>query len=282
MIFGLAGAPSSRTLFDMTASKAGGVIDSQPGVLNAESLRLSGLQSSLENVQEFRVESTTTLRNTVRGLADRSASLQSRVRTRFTAPHMNILGMINWTRTTFSTERTTIGAAFESIWRLAGGPIAKDKLFFYAYYEGYRLRSGINLSRSGAQRGCARSSCLRVAGSSCFYHCGLRMAAWIRIFNRFSRASLTQGCLGRSSKGGSSDPARIDIMQLNGLTQLQENSGGLRLDYHINNSNTLYARYFRTRAIGTSEGVTGARLLWWTIRRMVSFHYRLILAAFDQ
>ena len=47
-------------------------------------------------------------------------------------------------------------------------------------------------------------------------------------------------------------------MQLNGVTQLQENSGGLRLDYHINNSNTLYARYFRDQGNWAyPEGVTG-------------------------
>jgi hypothetical protein len=73
------------------------IIDASPGNLNGEVPSPFRLQSSLENIQEFRVDSNNFPASSARGPADRSVSLQNRVETNFTVRFLNIFGAIVWT-----------------------------------------------------------------------------------------------------------------------------------------------------------------------------------------
>jgi hypothetical protein len=237
--------------------EGGGVIDSQPGVLNAEIATPFRLQSSLENVQEFRVESNNYPAEYGTGTGGQisvitksgSNSFHGSVYEYFRNDKLDAHNFFDRANRPSVLRLNQFGASL-------GGPIVKDRLFFYGYYEGYRLRSGINY-REAVPAASVRAlpACVApaVPAAAPPYGCvdpGIQplLAGFVD-----PRAVVIA-----PSAGGSSDPTRIDIMQLNGLTQLQENSGGLRLDYHINSSNTLYARYFRDQGNWNyPEGVTG-------------------------
>jgi len=62
----------SRTSFGNDGVSGGSIIDSSPGNLNGESSSSFRLQSSLENVQEFRVESSNYPLRYGTGTGDRS------------------------------------------------------------------------------------------------------------------------------------------------------------------------------------------------------------------
>jgi hypothetical protein len=239
--------------------EGGGVIDSQPGVLNAEIATPFRLQSSLENVQEFRVESNNYPAEYGTGTGGQisvitksgSNSFHGSAYEYFRNDKLDAHNFFDRANKPSELRLNQFGASL-------GGPIAKDKLFFYAYYEGYRLRSGINYREavpSAAVRGLPACGS---PGAPPFTTTAPYGCVDPNIQPLLAGFVDPRAVLVDPSKGGSSDPARIDIMQLNGLTQLQENSGGLRLDYHINNSNTLYARYFRDQGNWNyPEGVTG-------------------------
>src|SRR5712671_2135391 len=239
--------------------EGGGVIDSQPGVLNAEIATPFRLQSSLENVQEFRVESNNYPAEYGTGTGGQisvitksgSNSFHGSAYEYFRNDKLDAHNFFDRANKPSELRLNQFGASL-------GGPIAKDKLFFYAYYEGYRLRSGINYREavpSAAVRGLPACGS---PGAPAFTTTAPYGCVDPNIQPLLAGFVDPRAVLVDPSKGGSSDPARIDIMQLNGLTQLQENSGGLRLDYHINNSHTIYARYFRDQGSWNyPEGVTG-------------------------
>ena len=237
--------------------EGGGVIDSQPGVLNAEIPTPFRLQSSLENVQEFRVESNNYPAEYGTGTGGQisvitksgSNSIHGSAYEYFRNDKLDAHNFFDTANKPSELRLNQFGASI-------GAPIMKDKLFFYAYYEGYRLRSGINY-REAVPAASVRALPVCALGvtpaATAPYGCvnaGVQplLAGFVS----------PQAVLVSPSAGGSTDPANIDIMQLNGTTRLGENSGGLRIDYHINNSNTLYARYFRDQGNWDyPEGVTG-------------------------
>src|SRR5882672_2947420 len=125
--------------------EGGGVIDSQPGVLNAEIATPFRLQSSLENVQEFRVESNNYPAEYGTGTGGQisvitksgSNSFHGSAYEYFRNDKLDAHNFFDRANKPSELRLNQFGASL-------GGPIAKDKLFFYSYYEGYRVRAGIN------------------------------------------------------------------------------------------------------------------------------------------
>jgi len=249
--------------------KGGGVIDSQPGVLNGEINTPFRLQSSLENVQEFRVESSNYPAEYGTGTGGQvsvitksgSNSFHGSAYEYFRNDRLDAKNFFDFGSRKSELRLNQFGASL-------GGPIAKDKLFFYSYYEGYRVRAGINNIESipsaavrglqacatGTTGGYTPGGTPGAAGNCVDSRVQPLLSTFIGPGSFLLKAE--QGLPGPVS--GVNGGGGFDIYQLNGLTTVGENSGGLRLDYRINNKHTLFARYFRDQGNWLyPEGVTG-------------------------
>src|SRR4029077_21155567 len=125
------------------------IIDASPGNLNGEIASPFRLQSSLENVQEFRVDSNNYPAEYGTGTGGQvtvvtksgSNSFHGGLFEYFRADSLDRPNafdpIVNGEQQKSNLRLHQFGASF-------GGPLVKDKAFFFASYEGYRLNSGIN------------------------------------------------------------------------------------------------------------------------------------------
>ena len=222
------------------------VIDANPGTLNGELSSPFRLQSSLENVQEFRVESSNYTAEFGTGtggqinVVTKSGGNQFRgsvfeyIRNdAFDAANFfdNIVGQKS------SLRLNQFGGSIS-------GPIIKNKLFFFGSYEGYRLRAGINSIEAvpgDAARICA------VAGITC----NPTTVALLPAFRSSKAVIISQG----------TGTNLFDVAQLQDTAKVNENSFALRLDYRPSERDSYYFRFFRDDGTNRQpEGVTGRTL----------------------
>jgi hypothetical protein len=217
-----------------------GIIDSSPGNLNGELASPFRLQASLENVQEFRVDS-----NSYPAEYGTGTGGQVNVVTKsgsngfhgsvFEYLRNDALDSRNWfDRATKSPLKLNqFGASF-------GGPIVKDKFFFFGSYEGYRLRSGINFVEAVP----SATACTRAVPAVA----PLCIAAF-------------RGANSVILPGASTDPDYA-IAQLQASNPVNENAVALRLDYKVNDRNSMYVRYFRDQGDNDQpQNVSGSRAI---------------------
>jgi Carboxypeptidase regulatory-like domain/TonB dependent receptor-like, beta-barrel len=224
------------------------IIDASPGNLNGEVPTPFRLQSSLENVQEFRVDSNNYPAEQGTG----------------TGGQINVV--------TKSGGNQYHGSAFEYIRNDAldaanffdniigqksklrlnqfggsiGGPIKKDKAFFFFSYEGYRLRGGINSIE--AVPGLASRICAAPFGTGT-QACSATGAALIPIFRSSQAVTVRTG------------PDLFDTVQLQATNIVDENSAALRLDYRFNQKHSAYFRFFRDQGTNDQpDGVSGRHI----------------------
>jgi hypothetical protein len=226
------------------------IVDAAPGNLNGEVPSPFRLQSSLENVQEFRVESNNYPAEYGTGTGGQISVITKSGSNAFHGSAFEYLrndamDAKNYFDLTQSKLRLNqFGASF-------GGRLIRDKFFFYLYYEGYRLRSGINAVEA------VPSAAVRALPV-----CTTGQTPGIGSCVTSATQPLLAGFIGPGAvflPGKSKDP-NFDIYQLQDVVRVNENSGGLRLDYHINSSHSLSARYFRDQGFNSApEGVTGRR-----------------------
>ena len=214
------------------------IIDAAPGNLNGEIPTPFKLQASLENVQEFRVESSNYPAEygtgtggqvnviTKSGTNSVHGSLFEYLRNqRFDAPnHFDTLARLPKSR----LKQNQFGGSI-------GGPLLKDRAFFFGSYEGYRLDAGVN-----------------------FVEAVPSDAAWARAVPAI--AALRQGFKAPAAvilPGASVNPD-FDIAQLQGLQEVRENAFSARLDFKLNNRWSVYGRAFHDRGTNDQpEGVSG-------------------------
>lgn len=204
------------------------IIDASPGNLNGESSSGFRLQSSLENVQEFRVESSNYPAEYGTGTGGQITVVTKSGGNDFHGSMFEYLRNNSMdARNFFDIQKSPLrmnqfGGSF-------GGPIIKNKLFFFGTYEGLRQRAGVNYIET-------------VPSASA----KARAVPTIRpLLDAFPSGSPT------------SNPD-LDVAQLNASNQVDENYGSLRLDYRINDKYTIYARYFRDQGTSVAPlGVTG-------------------------
>lgn len=218
-----------------------GIIDAAPGVLNGEVATPFRLQTSLENVQEFRADSnnypaefgtgtggqinvvTKSGGNQLRGSVFeyfRNSALDA----------SNFFDNIVGTKTPLRLNQ--FGGSL-------GGPIEKDKLFFFGSYEGYRLRAGLNTIEAvpgDPSRICAIVTCLA------------SQIPFLPAFRAPNAAIISRGT-GNNI---------FDVAQLQANAVVNENAESGRLDWKINAKTSAYFRYFRDGGFNIQpEGVTG-------------------------
>ena len=218
------------------------IIDAAPGNLNGEIASPFRLQASLENVQEFRVDSNSYPAEYGTGTGGQVSVVTKSGGNQF---HGSVF---EYLRNETLDARNWFDRDFKNPLRLnqfgasLGGPIVKDKLFFFASYEGYRLRSGINI----------------VEGVPKLSRCASAVAA-VR--------PLCEGAfLGAGATRTVTDPLTspdFDIGQLAASNPVNENAGSVRFDYRANDKNSFYARFFRDQGDNDQpQNVCGARAVY--------------------
>jgi len=214
------------------------IIDAAPGNLNGEVATPFKLQASLENVQEFRVESSNYPAEfgtgtggqvnvvTKSGANDVHGSLFEYVRNdRFDSP--------NYFDTAAGLPKSKLSQ--HQFGGSIGGPIARNKAFFFASYEAYTLDAGLN-----------------------FVEAVPSAAAWGRAVPAI--AALRNGFLGKGAVilPNASANTDFDIAQLQSVAETREKAFSVRLDAKLNPSWSMYGRVFTDRGRNLSpEGVTG-------------------------
>jgi hypothetical protein len=224
------------------------IIDASPGNLNGEIPTPFRLQSSLENVQEFRVDSNNYPAEQGTGTGGQinvvtksggnnfHGSLFEYVRNdALDAPNFfdNIIGQKSKLRL------NQFGGSM-------GGPIKKDRAFFFFSYEGYRLRAGLNSVE--AVPGLASRICAPPLGSGTVA-CNAGTAALIPAFRGAGAVPLRVG------------PDLFDTVQLQANNVVNETALALRLDFKLTQKHSAYFRFFRDQASNDQpDGVTGRRI----------------------
>ena len=234
------------------------IIDASPGNLNGEIPTPFRLQSSLENIQEFRVDSNTYPAEQGTGTGGQinvvtksggnsfHGSLFEYIRNdALDAPNFfdNIIGQ---------KSKLRLNQFGGSI----GGPIKKDKAFFFFSYEGYRLRGGLNSIE--VVPGLASGICPGgfILGSNPPAACNAATTALIPAFRASDVVVL------RTGNSGANPPDLFDVVQRQATNIVNESSVALRLDYKINQKHSTYFRFFRDQAFNDQpDGVTGRRIL---------------------
>ncbi|MGE0815616.1 MAG: carboxypeptidase regulatory-like domain-containing protein [Vicinamibacterales bacterium] len=222
------------------------IIDSAPGNINGEIPSPFKLQASLENVQEFRVES-----NNYPAEFGTGTGGQVNVVTKsgsnafhgalFEYRRDDALDAPNYFDSTRSLDGSVIQTLPKSSLRQnqfggsIGGPLARNRAFFFGSYEGYRLNAGVN-----------------------FVEAAPSAAAWARAVP--SVALLRPGftAAGAVLLPGASTNADFDIYQLQSDERVRENASSVRLDYRASDRWSAYVRVFHDQGTDTRpEGVSG-------------------------
>lgn len=224
------------------------IIDASPGNLNGEVPSPFRLQSSLENVQEFRVDSNNFPAEFGTGTGGQVSVVTKSGSNAF---HGSLFEYIR-------NDALDAANFFDNIigqkapLRLnqfggsLGGPIVRDKAFFFFSYEGYRLRAGVNSIE--AVPGSANRLCSFGTGT---INCNATSVSLLPAFRAPDATIISTG----------TGPNLFDVAQLQANSSVNENSVALRVDYRINTKHSSYFRFFRDQGSNDQpEGVTGRRV----------------------
>ena len=212
------------------------IIDASPGNLNGEISSTFRLQTSLENVQEFRVESNNYPAEYGTGSGGQVSVITKSGSNSFHGGLFEYLRNDKMDARNFFDRPTLALPGGKSPLRMnqfglsIGGPIAKEKFFFFASYEGLRQSVGVPFVESVP----SPSARLRAVPS---------IQPLLAVF--------PNGTIPTSNPD-------FYVAAFNGKQTVSENTGGIRLDYNISSKLTIYGRYFRDQGEAfLPTGVTG-------------------------
>lgn len=217
------------------------IIDAAPGVLNGEIATPFRLQTSLENVQEFRADSNNYPAELGTGTGGQINVVTKSGGNKFHGSGFEYLRNSALDASNFfdNVVGTKTPLKLNQFGGSLGGPIVKDKLFFFGSYEGYRLRAGINSIE--AVPGEAARICAVVT-------CAASQTPFLAAFRAPNAAIISRG----------TGTNIFDVAQLQANATVNENAESARFDWKVNNSNTAYFRFFRDDGKNLQpEGVTG-------------------------
>ena len=226
------------------------IIDASPGNLNGEVPSPFRLQSSLENVQEFRVDSNNFPAEFGTGTGGQVSVVTKSGGNRFHGSLFEYLRNDALDAANFFDniigQKTPL--RLNQFGGSAGGPLVKDKAFFFFSYEGYRLRAGVNSVE--AVPGSASRICKAPFGTGT-NDCVATAVNLLPAFRSPDAVIISTG----------SGTNIFDVAQLQANSSVNENSAALRLDYKLNNKHSAYFRFFRDQGSNDQpEGVTGRRV----------------------
>lgn len=240
------------------------IIDASPGNLNGEVASPFRLQSSLENVQEFKADSNNYPAEFGTGTGGQVSVVTKSGENQFHGSLFEYFRNEALDARNFF-DNTTAGVP-KSILRLnqfggsLGGRIIKDKLFFFGSYEGYRVRAGVNTVELAPYLSLGNpDSVLPTAtnpqGLFSVNPTGTPVNGNVRRYIAGFRSPAAV------SVGYSGVPG-LEILQLQGAEETDEDAFFGRLDYKLNDKNSIYVRYFQDKGTDlTPEGVSGRTVL---------------------
>ena len=240
------GRANEQNVIKYDGIEGSAIIDASPGNANGENKTPFKLQASLENVQEFRVESsgypaefgtgtggqvsvvTKSGGNVFHGaLFEYLRSDRMDARNHFDVLR-NADDSIASAGPKSALTQNQFGGSF-------GGPVLKDRAFFFGSYEGYRLDAGKN-----------------------FVEAVPSAAAWARAVPAIAALQSKFTAPGAVIIQGASANPDLDIAQLQATQRVTENSFSGRFDMRINNTWSAYTRVFHDQGRNTDpQGVTG-------------------------
>lgn len=217
------GRSNQQNIIRFDGVEGGSIIDASPGNLNGESTSNFRLQQSLENVQEFRVDSSNYPAEYGTGTGGQISFI--------TKSGTNTLhgSIFEYIRNDDLDARNFFSGAQKDKLRLnqfggsLGGAVIKNKLFVFGSYEALRQRT-----------------------STPFVETTLSPLA------RSQAVASIQPLLAAFPQSGiaSSDPL-LNIVTVNGPGLVDENSGGIRIDYNHSDRFRFYGRYFRDQGVSS-------------------------------
>ena len=240
------GRANNQNVIKFDGVEGSAIIDASPGNVGGQIPSPFKLQASLENVQEFRVESNNYPAEFGTGtggqvsVITKSGSNQFRG-SLFEYYRNDKLDAPNY----FDSTRNPDGSVIQALPKSKldqhqfggsfGGPFAKDRAFFFGSYEGYRLDAGVN-----------------------FVEAAPSAAAWARAVPSIAVLQPGFTAPGAVLLPGASTSPDFDIYQLQGLEQVKENAFSLRLDYRFTPAWSAYGRVFHDRGEQVRpEGISG-------------------------
>jgi hypothetical protein len=129
-----------------------------------------------------------------------------------------------------------------------GGPIKKDRAFFFFSYEGYRLRGGINAIE--AVPGLASRICPGGVMLGTTTACNATTTALIPAFRGAGAVTLRTG------------PDLFDTIQFQASNIVNEDTEALRLDFKLTQKHSAYFRFFRDQGFNNQpDGATGRSII---------------------
>jgi hypothetical protein len=226
------------------------IIDASPGNLNGETSTGFRLQSSLENVQEFRVDSSNYPAEFGTGTAGQISVVTKSGSNNFHG------ALFEYIRNNAMDARNFFDGVSKSPLRLnqfgasLGGPILANKMFFFASYEGLRQRAGINLIEAVPSVSARARAVASIAPLMDAYPTG----------------------------GMATSNPDLDLYSLSASNSVNENYGSLRLDYRFNDKYSLVARHFRDQGeAATPLSVTGSYQLITAVPQNAMLSFQQIL-----
>ena len=251
-----AGRATEQNIIRYDGVEGTATIDANPGTLNAEIDSPFRLQSSLENVQEFRVESSNYTAEFGTGTGGQISLVTKSGGNQFHGSVFEFLRNDALDAANFFDN--IIGQ--KSPLRLnqfgasVGGPVVKNKTFFFASYEGYRLRAGLN-SIEAVPGDVSRICAPAVGGVPCVESDG-SPSRTLTLLPGFRDPQAQIISVGTGTN-------LFDVAQLQAKGILNERSVSLRIDHTLNQSNKLFVRFFRDDGnLDQPEGVTGRRVVF--------------------
>jgi len=210
--------------------EASSVIDASPGNLSGEQSTGFRLQSSLETVAEFRVDSSNYPAEFGTGSAGQISVVTKSGGNTFHG------GLFEYLRNSSLDTRNFFDGANKSPLRLnqfggsVGGPVVKDKFFFFAALETLKQRAGVNLV------GTVPSQAARARA----------VPSIVPLLSGYPIGTPT------------SNPD-LDLARLPGSIAQDEYFGSMRLDYHMSDKLNMYLRYNRDQGyLTTPADVSGS------------------------
>ncbi|HEY6804519.1 MAG TPA: TonB-dependent receptor [Pyrinomonadaceae bacterium] len=244
------------------------IIDASPGNLNGEVPSPFRLQSSLENVQEFRVDSNNFPAEFGTGTGGQVSVVTKSGGNKFHGSAFEYLRNDALDASNFFDNIIGQKAPLRlnQFGGSIGGPIIENKLFFFFSYEGYRLNAGVNAIE--AVPGSASRLCAAPFGTGSIA-CNATTVALLPAFKSPNAAIISTG----------SGTNLFDVAQLQANSTVDENSAALRLDYKLNNKHSAYFRFFRDQGSNDQpEGVTGRRVLIKAVPQNGVFAFQSIIS----
>ena len=243
------GRANEQNVIKYDGVEGSAIIDASPGNVNGETNTPFKLQASLENVQEFRVESSSYPAEFGTGTGGQVSVITKSGANQLHGALFEYLRREKIDEPNyFDSQRNVDGSVVAFLGKSPlkqnqfggsiGGPIAADRAFFFASYEGYRLDAGKNFVEA-------------VPGA----------AAWARAVPAV--AGLRSGFLapGAVILAGASTNPDFDIAQLQQSQNVAENAFSGRVDFRMNSAWSAFARVFSDRGRSDApDGVSGRHL----------------------